>query len=174
MCLYKNPKSIGWLFMSSKDRKVRIQTIQDPTLKQCKYTQLNYSCLCIQFQEFTLAKLISVNCPKGKNLPETFRVQWSFLARELRFPSEMENATMQSLGKDHGKHSLTVVTGLWRLGPFSERDHNCISRHPGALHILGLPDRTCSGKDLNIANFFQVQTELRNIQFVSLLGRNHA
>ena len=59
--------------MSPKDRKVRIQTIQDPTLKQCKYTQLNYSCLLYTISRIHISQTNLCQLPKGKkNLPETF------------------------------------------------------------------------------------------------------
>lgn len=83
--------------------------------------------------------------------------------------------SLRERDRHHGKGTLTSLDGLCGLGPFSEGNHNWISWYPGAFHILGLPDGTCRGKDLSVANFFQVQTELQNIQQrVPLPGPKHA
>ena len=99
---------------------------------------------CIQSKEFTLAKQISLTAQR-KPLPRYIQFSEGFPQEALKFPSKVECHSVKSLGGgNHGKHILTILTGLCWLGHVSERDYDCISRHSGAFHILGLPDRTCS------------------------------
>lgn len=53
------------------------------------------------------------------------------------------------------EHTLTAGTGLSWLRPLLHA-WGCLTWHPGALHILGLPDWTCNGNELSISNSFHM------------------
>lgn len=72
MCLYKNQSQLAGFSLSQRQEGQNSDNTKTQPLSNANTPNSTIPASCTQFQEFSLAKLISVNCPKGKNLPETF------------------------------------------------------------------------------------------------------
>lgn len=69
-------------------------------------------------------------------------------------PSERTD-TQQADRQTLARQMLTTGAGFSRLRPPLQAQ-GCLTWHPGALHILGLPDWTCNGNEQSILNCFHM------------------
>lgn len=71
------------------------------------------------------------------------------------FPAQKGFARHSWGQQSRAEQTLTAGAGLSRLRP-PLQGQGCLPGHPGALHILGLPDSTCSGNKLSVSNSFHM------------------